>query len=54
MLNPDIATANFESNTGYTKYDSLQIDVTKRMSHGLLLQGGYVFGNAYDVARATR
>jgi hypothetical protein len=51
QLNPDIANANFESNTGYTKYDSLQIDVTKRMSHGLLLQGGYVFGNAYESAR---
>ena len=47
VLNPDIANANFESNTGYSKYDSLQLDVTKRMSHGILVQGGYVFGNAY-------
>ena len=51
ILNPDIANANFESNSGYTKYDSLQIDATKRMSHGLLLQGGYVFGNAYQSDR---
>jgi Carboxypeptidase regulatory-like domain/TonB-dependent Receptor Plug Domain len=51
QLNPDIGTANFESNTGYTKYDSFQFDVTKRMSHGLLLQGGYVFGNAYESSR---
>ena len=47
LVNPDIATANFESNTGYNKYDSFQLDVTKRMSRGFLLQGGYVFGNAY-------
>ena len=47
VLNPDITNANFESNTGYNKYDSLQIDVTKRMSHGLLMQGGYVYGDAY-------
>ena len=50
-MNPDIANANFESNSGYTKYDSLQIDATKRMSHGLLLQGGYVYGNAYQSDR---
>jgi Carboxypeptidase regulatory-like domain len=51
ILNPDIANANFESNSGYTKYDSLQLDVTKRMSHGLLIQGGYVYGNAYQSDR---
>jgi len=51
QVNPDITNANFESNTGYTKYDSFQFDVTKRMSHGLLLQGGYVFGNAYESQR---
>jgi hypothetical protein len=27
------------------------MDVTKRMSHGFLLQGNYVFGNAYDSSR---
>ena len=51
QLNPDINNANFESNTGYTRYDSFQFDVTKRMSHGLLVQGGYVFGNAYESER---
>jgi len=51
LLNPDIANANFESNIGSTKYDSLQLDVTKRMSQGLLLQGGYVFGNSYQSVR---
>jgi hypothetical protein len=51
LLNPDITNANFESNTGYTKYDSLQLEATKRMSHGLLVQGSYVFGNAYESAR---
>jgi hypothetical protein len=51
IVNPDVASAQVESNSGYTKYDSLQLDVTKRMSHGFLLQGGYVFGNAYESAR---
>jgi hypothetical protein len=51
LVNPDIATANFETNVGRTKYDSLQLDVTKRLSHGFLLQGGYVFGNSYEAVR---
>src|SRR5262245_35728760 len=51
LLNPDVSNANFESNSGYTKYDSLQMEVTKRMSHGLLMQGSYVFGNAYQSDR---
>jgi hypothetical protein len=51
QLNPDIDEANVESNSGYTKYDSLQIDITKRMSHGFLIQGNYAFGNAYQSDR---
>jgi hypothetical protein len=51
QLNPDISSAQFESNSGYTKYDALQIDVTKRMSHGFLIQGNYAFGNAYQSDR---
>jgi hypothetical protein len=49
--NPDVGTANVESNSGYTKYDSLQIDLTKRMSHGFLAQANYVYGNAYASSR---
>jgi hypothetical protein len=49
--NPDVGTANVESNSGYTKYDSLQIDLTKRMSHGFLAQASYVYGNAYQSTR---
>ena len=51
-LNPDVLGGAFlESNSGYTKYDSLQMDVTKRLSHGLLMQGSYVYGNAYQSNR---
>jgi carboxypeptidase family protein/TonB-dependent receptor-like protein len=49
--NPDIGDAQIEGNSGYTKYDGLQMEVTKRMSHGLLLQGSYVFGNSYTSSR---
>lgn len=50
-LNPDVASASIESNTGYTRYDGLQMELTKRLSHGFLMQGSYVFGNSYDSAR---
>jgi hypothetical protein len=50
-LNPDVASASIESNSGYTRYDSLQMELTKRLSHGFLMQGSYVFGNAYTSSR---
>jgi hypothetical protein len=50
-LNPDVANAEIESNSGYTRYDGLQLEATKRLSHGFLLQGSYVFGNAYESSR---
>ena len=45
--NPDLlGGANVTGNGGYTRYNSVQIDVTKRFSHGLQFQGGYVYGVA--------
>ena len=46
-VNPDLlGGANLTGNGGYTRYNSVQIDVTKRFSHGLQFQGGYVYGVA--------
>jgi hypothetical protein len=50
-LNPDVSEAIIESNSGYTRYDSVQMELTKRLSHGFLLQGSYVFGNSYTSSR---
>jgi len=50
-LNPDVAAAEIESNTGYTRYDGLQVELTKRLSHGFLVQGSYVYGNSYTSSR---
>ena len=51
-LNPDLlGGAQVFGNTGYSKYDSFQMDVNKRLSHGFLVQGNYVFGHAYDSSR---
>ena len=45
--NPDLlGGANVTGNGGYTRYNSLQVDLTKRLSHGLLVQAGYVYGVA--------
>jgi hypothetical protein len=50
--NPDLlGGANIEANTGYTKYDGLQFDVTKRLSHGFLVQANYAYGKAYTSSR---
>jgi hypothetical protein len=49
--NPDVAAALIEGNTGYQKYDSVQFDITKRLSHGFLMQGGYVYGKPYTSSR---
>jgi Carboxypeptidase regulatory-like domain len=50
-LNPDVASANLQSNSGYTRYDGLQMELTKRLSHGFLVQGNYTFGNSYESSR---
>jgi hypothetical protein len=50
-LNPDIDEAIVESNSGYTRYDSMQMELTKRLSHGFLVQGSYVFGKGYESSR---
>ena len=36
---------------GYQRYNSVQFDVSKRLSHGFLMQGSYVFGKAYTSSR---
>jgi hypothetical protein len=50
--NPDVlGGAQVFGNTGYTKYDAFQMDITKRLSHGFLMQANYTFGNAYESSR---
>jgi hypothetical protein len=49
--NPDVNEAIIESNTGYQRYDALQMDLTKRLSHGFLMQANYTFGKAYTSSR---
>jgi hypothetical protein len=48
VANPDlIGGANVIGNGGYTKYNSLQLELRKRLSHGLQFNTSYVFGKGY-------
>ena len=50
--NPDLlGGANIQANSGYTRYDGVQFDVTKRLSHGFLIQANYAYGKAYTSSR---
>jgi hypothetical protein len=52
VANPDyLGGAELVGNGGYTKYNALQLELRKRLSHGLQFQTSYVFGKAYDSER---
>jgi hypothetical protein len=49
VLNPTVGTSGafLVDNGGRTSYDSLQIELRRRLSKGLLVQGSYAFGKAF-------
>jgi hypothetical protein len=48
VANPDyLGGAELIANGGYTKYNAVQLELRKRLSHGLQLHSSYVFGKAY-------
>ena len=48
VANPHyLGGAELIANGGYTKYNSVQLEVRKRLSHGLQFHSSYVFGKAY-------
>ena len=47
VANPDyLGGAELIANGGYTKYNALQLELRKRLSHGFQFQSSYVFGKA--------
>ncbi len=46
VANPNAASARALSNSSFSNYNSMQIELRKRMSHGLYLQAGYTFSKA--------
>jgi hypothetical protein len=52
VANPDLlGGAEITGNGGYTRYNSLQLEVRKRLSAGLQIQGSYVYGKQYLAQR---
>jgi hypothetical protein len=52
VANPDyLGGAELIANGGYTKYNSLQLELRKRLSHGLQFNTSYVFGKALTSER---
>ena len=55
VANPDVVLggAFLEYNGGTTRYDGLQMELSQRMTKGLLLMGSYQFGRTYTWNRPT-
>jgi hypothetical protein len=52
VANPDyLGGAELVGNGGYTKYNSLQLELRKRLSHGFQFHSSYVFGQAHTSER---
>ncbi len=52
VANPNkIGGAFVRGNGGYNRYDSLQLEVRRRLSQGLLIEGNYVLGKETDSSR---
>src|SRR5262245_12138707 len=49
-LNPQFATVNYYDNSFSSNYHSLQVQGTKRLSHGLTNQFTYTFSKAIDIS----
>lgn len=48
QLNPDVSAVNVAVSQGSTRYDSLQIEFRRRLSHGLAADVNYTFGRRWE------
>lgn len=46
LVNPDVGTASYTSNTDTARYDGLQVELRRRLSHGLLMTASYAFSRS--------
>ncbi len=47
VANPDVQSANLTTNFGGTRYNSMQLELRKRLTKGLQLGSSYAWGQAY-------
>lgn len=55
LLNPTVQNGGswIFGNQGWNKFDSLQVEVRRRMSKGLLVSANYVWGRGFDSSRRS-
>ena len=53
VLNPNFGRVNATLWQANSFYDAMQVDVAKRMSHGIQFHGAYTFGKSIDTLSAT-
>ncbi len=54
LTNPDLrGGANFTGNGGYTRFDALQVDLRRRLTHGLLVQANYQWAKGFSSSRVS-
>jgi hypothetical protein len=54
LTNPDLrGGVQLTSNSGYTRYDSLVVELRRRLSQGLLVQSSYVFAKGFSSSRIS-
>lgn len=53
VMNPDVASANLTQSLLNTKYDSLQIELRRRLAHGFFITGNYTYATRYNSANDT-
>jgi len=51
---PYIGFINYVTNRSYSSYNSLQVSLTQRMSHGLAFNVGYTYGHSLDSGSLNR
>jgi hypothetical protein len=51
---PYLGFINYATSHAHSRYDSMQVSLTKRMSHGLSFNAGYTFGHGLDSASLNR
>jgi hypothetical protein len=51
---PYLGFINFATSKAHSRYDSMQVSLTKRMSHGLSLNAGYTYAHGLDSASLNR
>jgi hypothetical protein len=54
LTNPDLrGGAQLTSNSGYTRFDSLVLELRRRLSRGLLVQSSYAFSKGFSSTRIS-